>query len=60
MTTTTRVPAAEITGLKGALMKRMATKTLGKVPTALGVLAQPQGAHDQLRHRQQGAAVGRL
>ncbi len=37
MTSTTRVPAAEITGLKGALMKRMATRTLGKVPTALGV-----------------------
>ena len=37
MTSTTRVPAAEITGLKGTLMKRMATRTLGKVPTALGV-----------------------
>jgi len=37
VTSTTRVPAAEITGLKGALMKRMATKTLGKVPTAVGV-----------------------
>lgn len=37
MTTTTRLPAAEITGLKGALMTRMATRTLGKVPTALGV-----------------------
>jgi alkylhydroperoxidase family enzyme len=37
MTSTTRVPAAEITGLKGALMKRMATRTLGKVPTAIGV-----------------------
>ena len=37
MTSTTRVPAAEITGLKGALTKRMAIKTLGKVPTAIGV-----------------------
>ena len=37
MTSTTRVPAAEITGLKGALMKRMAIRTLGKVPTAMGV-----------------------
>lgn len=37
MTSTTRVPAAEITGLKGALMKRMAVRTLGKVPTAIGV-----------------------
>ncbi len=32
-----RVPPAEITGVKGALMKRMATKKLGKVPTAIGV-----------------------
>jgi alkylhydroperoxidase family enzyme len=37
MTSTTRVPAAEITGLKGALMKRMAIRTLGKVPSAIGV-----------------------
>ncbi len=33
----TRIPAAEITGLKGALMKRMATKMMGQVPTPLGV-----------------------
>jgi hypothetical protein len=26
MTSTTRIPPAEITGIKGALMKRMATK----------------------------------
>lgn len=37
MTSTTRLPAAEITGLRGALMTRMATRTLGKVPTSLGV-----------------------
>jgi alkylhydroperoxidase family enzyme len=37
MTSTTRVPAAEITGLKGALVKRMAIRTLGQVPTAIGV-----------------------
>jgi alkylhydroperoxidase family enzyme len=37
MTSTTRIPAAEITGIKGTLMKRMATRKLGKVPTALGV-----------------------
>lgn len=37
MTSTTRVPAAEITGLKGALTKRMATRKLGKVPAAIGV-----------------------
>ena len=33
----TRVPAAEITGLKGALFTRMIKKTLGQVPTSLGV-----------------------
>lgn len=37
MTSNTRVPVAEITGLKGALMKRMATKMMGQVPTPLGV-----------------------
>lgn len=37
MTSTTRVPAAEITGLKGAVVKRMSMKTLGQVPTAVGV-----------------------
>ncbi len=37
MTGTTRIPAAEITGFKGALIKRFATKTLGQVPTSLGV-----------------------
>jgi alkylhydroperoxidase family enzyme len=37
MTGTTRIPAAEITGLKGALIKRFAKKTLGQVPTSLGV-----------------------
>ena len=37
MTGTTRIPAAEITGLKGALIKRFARRTLGRVPTSLGV-----------------------
>src|SRR5829696_818151 len=35
--TTTRIPPADITGVKGALMKRMATKMMGQVPTPLGV-----------------------
>lgn len=34
---TTRVPPAQITGLRGALMKRMATRMMGQVPTPLGV-----------------------
>lgn len=34
----TRIPAAEITGFKGAMIKRFAKKTLGgKVPTSIGV-----------------------
>lgn len=37
MTGTTRIPAAEITGLKGAMIKRFARKTLGQVPSSIGV-----------------------
>src|SRR4051794_35371158 len=37
MTGTTRIPAAEITGFRGALIKRFAKKTLGRVPSSLGV-----------------------
>src|SRR5690349_4431558 len=34
---TTRIRPAEITGIKGALIKRMIEKKLGQVPTAVGV-----------------------
>lgn len=34
---TTRIPPAEITGVKGALIKRMIRRMLGKVPTTVGV-----------------------
>ncbi|MCW2783741.1 MAG: Carboxymuconolactone decarboxylase [Marmoricola sp.] len=37
MSETTRIPAAEITGFKGALIKRFANKQLGQVPSSLGV-----------------------
>ena len=37
MTGTPRIPAAEITGFKGLLIKRFAKKTLGRIPTSLGV-----------------------
>jgi alkylhydroperoxidase family enzyme len=37
MTGTTRIPAAEITGFKGSLIKRFARKTLGQVPSSIGV-----------------------
>jgi alkylhydroperoxidase family enzyme len=33
----TRIPAAPITGLKGALVKHVVQKKLGKVPTSVGV-----------------------
>ena len=33
----TRIPPAEITGVKGALIKRMSRKMLGEVPDAIGV-----------------------
>jgi alkylhydroperoxidase family enzyme len=34
----TRIPAAELTGVYGALVKRMARKMVGEVPEPLGVL----------------------
>src|SRR3954465_6757301 len=37
MTGTPRIPTAEITGLKGALVKRFARRALGQVPSSLGV-----------------------
>jgi alkylhydroperoxidase family enzyme len=38
MTGNTRIPAAEITGVYGALLKRMSKKMLGDVPESLGVM----------------------
>ena len=38
MTSTARVPTAEITGLFGAMVKRMCQKRLGEVPESLGVI----------------------
>ena len=38
MTSNARVPAAEITGLFGATVKRMCMKRLGQVPESLGVI----------------------
>ena len=35
--TGTRIPAAEISGFKGSLIKRFARRTLGQVPTSIGV-----------------------
>lgn len=35
--TDTRIPPAAITGVKGLLIKRFATKMLGQVPTSIGV-----------------------
>jgi AhpD family alkylhydroperoxidase len=38
MASSTRVPAAEITGIYGALLKTMSRKMLGQVPEAVGVM----------------------
>jgi AhpD family alkylhydroperoxidase len=43
MSTTTRIPAAQITGLKGAAIKAVARRMAGKVPDSLGVLWHHQG-----------------
>jgi len=37
MSGTTRIPPAEITGVKGMLIKRFAKRMLGQVPTSIGV-----------------------
>ncbi|MQA28185.1 MAG: carboxymuconolactone decarboxylase family protein [Micromonosporaceae bacterium] len=38
MTSNTRIPKAEITGVYGAVMKKMSKKMFGEVPDALGVM----------------------
>jgi hypothetical protein len=38
MTSTPRLPKAEITGLSGWLLKRLSRKQLGEVPEAAGVM----------------------
>jgi len=38
MASTTRIPATEITGIYGALLKTMSRKMLGQVPDAAGVM----------------------
>jgi alkylhydroperoxidase family enzyme len=37
MSSPTRIPTAELTGISGSLMKRMSKKRLGEVPSPLGV-----------------------
>jgi alkylhydroperoxidase family enzyme len=38
MTSTTRIPPTEVTGITGALVKRMSRRMLGEVPESLGVM----------------------
>ena len=38
MTTTARIPATDVTGLAGSIMKVVARRMVGKVPDSLGVL----------------------
>ncbi|BAS18030.1 hypothetical protein AHiyo8_63330 [Arthrobacter sp. Hiyo8] len=44
---TSRIPAAEITGFYGALIKKFSAKMFGKVPESLGVMwhNQPFSRH---------------
>ena len=61
MASNTRIPKAELTGIYGAMVKRMSRKMLGDVRRAgRGGVAQPEGAELQLRRRPQGAEVGRV
>ncbi len=39
----TRIPLAELTGVKGALVKRMSRKMVGSVPEAIGVVWHHKG-----------------
>ena len=49
MTSNTRVPKAEITGIYGALLKTISKKMFGEVPDAARRdVAQPAGAQGQL------------
>lgn len=42
MTTDTRIPAAEVSGVYGALVKAFAKKMMGRVPDSVGILWQNQ------------------
>jgi alkylhydroperoxidase family enzyme len=42
MTTDTRIPAAEVSGVYGALVKALAKKMMGRVPDSVGILWQNQ------------------
>ena len=57
---TTRIPPAKITGVKGALIKRMIEKKLGKVPTAVGLSgrADPGLAKDSMPQTWRGVHEG--
>ena len=59
MASSTRIPKAELTGLYGALVKRMSRKMFGEVPEPVGVTwHNRKGAELQLRRRSQGPEVG--
>ena len=49
MTSSTRVPATEITGVYGSLVKAMSRKMLGQVPEVVGACTVSGGA-DALIH----------
>ena len=59
MSSTPRIPKAEITGLYGWLLKRFSRKLLGEVPEAAGVMwHNRRGAHQLHGARPQGRRSG--
>jgi hypothetical protein len=59
MANRTRIPQAELTGLYGALVKRMSRRMFGEVPEPVGVTWHNRKVLKfQLRRRSQGAEVG--
>ena len=61
MASSTRVPATEITGMYGALMKTMSRKMLGEVPEALGVMWHyPAVLKDMMRFGRKAESWNRL
>ncbi|NEK57899.1 carboxymuconolactone decarboxylase family protein [Geodermatophilus sabuli] len=61
MTTTTRVPATEITGIYGTLLKAMSRRMLGQVPDAAGVMWHyPALLKDMMRFGRRSESWNRL
>ncbi|TFV78479.1 carboxymuconolactone decarboxylase family protein [Blastococcus sp. CT_GayMR19] len=61
MTSTTRIPATEITGIYGALIKTISRRMLGQVPDAVGVMWHyPALLKDQMKFGRRTESWNRL